>query len=119
MLRFSLKDILRGTTLIAIGCGMLAIASHGAVLASAEANSLPHAFLVAFGGLLIGYGVAFPLKWPPHQMISGLIGMIAAQAWQTGSRIGLIVFVGLLAVANFPPLVSKIISKMNRSNEPD
>src|SRR5689334_11948745 len=115
MLRFSLKDILRGTTLIAIGCGMLAIANHRAGLAAVKEVSLGQAFLVAFGGMFIGYGVAFPIKYPPYQMICAMIGMFAAQAWESGRPFGLIVFIGLLAVAGVPLLIAKFIGKTDRT----
>jgi hypothetical protein len=115
MLRFSLKDILRGTTLIAIGCGMLAIANHRATVPGAKEVSLAQAFLVAFGGMLTGYGVAFPIKYPPYQMICAMLGMFAAQAWQSGSRFGLIVYIGLLTLAGTPVLVAKLIGKINRT----
>jgi hypothetical protein len=96
MLRFGLKDMLRGMTLAAIGFGMLAVAFHRTTPAIPKEISLSNAFLVAFGGTLVGYGFAFPFKWPPHQMLLAMLGMFAAQAWQTGNSFGLLLYLGLL-----------------------
>lgn len=100
MTRFSLKDILRGITLTAIGLAMLVAASKDV---SGE-TSLWRAFLIHIGGMFVGYGLAFSVKWPPYQYICAMIGMFAAQAWFSGSRVGLIFFVGvtfLMGVASF------------------
>jgi len=96
MLRFGLKDMLRGMTLATVGFGMLAIARNETFQVEPKAVSLFDAFLVAFGGMLIGYGLAFPFKWPPHQMVLAMCGMFAAQAWQTGSSVGLLAYLCLL-----------------------
>jgi hypothetical protein len=98
MPRFSLKDILRGITLASIGFGMLAVAFNGRILPTSKEHMLVQAFLVAFGGMLVGYGLAFPFKYPPHQMILAMIGMFAAQAWQSGSSFGLLVYISLMAL---------------------
>lgn len=100
MARFSLKDVLRGLTATSIGFAMLSIAFRKANPSASEEISLGQAFLVAFGGTLVGYGLAFPFKWPPHQMTFAMIGMFAAQAWQSGSRFGLIVFVCIMALVD-------------------
>jgi hypothetical protein len=97
MPRFSLKDILRGTTLAALGLGMLAVAFEANLRPTSKALKLQQDLLVAFGGMLVGYALAFPLKYPPHRMILAMIGMFAAQAWRSGSSLGLLVYLGLLA----------------------
>src|SRR5687767_3550445 len=96
MLRYSLKDILRGITLASLGFGMPAIAWNSTIGAASRELMLVQTFLVAFGGMLVGYGLAFPFKWPPHQYVLAMMGMFAAQAWQSGSGVGLLVYVGLL-----------------------
>jgi hypothetical protein len=111
MPRFSLKDILRGITLAALGFGMLAAAFNGVILPTSNEPSLARAFLVAFGGIFIGYGLAFPLKYPPYQMILAMVGMFAAQAWESGSSVGLFVYIGLLVVAGFPLLILRLRAK--------
>ena len=92
MPRFSLKDILRGITLASIGFGILAVAFHHPFLPTSKGQMLAQAFLVGFGGMLVGYGFAFPFKYPPHQMILAMVGMFAAESWQTGSWVGLLVY---------------------------
>ena len=99
MLRYSLKDVLRGVTLAAIGLGMLVIAFTKLNQPSTNELKMLQAFLVAFGGAFVGYGFAFPIKWPPHQMVMGMIGMFAAQGWQSGSAVGLIFYVVLMTIA--------------------
>jgi hypothetical protein len=111
MPRFSLKDILLGITAASIGFGMLAVAFHGGVPAASEKISVGQAFLVAFGGALAGYGLAFPFKWPPHQMISAMVGMFAAQAWQTGSSFGLIFYVCVMALFGGVGAIRKLRAK--------
>jgi hypothetical protein len=96
MLRFGLKDMLRGMTLAAIGFGMLAIAFDGSFQTQSTDPSTGDAVLVAFGGMLVGYGFAFPIKWPPYQMVFGMIGTFAAQAWQSGNSFGLLFYVALM-----------------------
>jgi len=96
MLKFSLKDVFRGMTLASIGFGMLAVAFHGVAQPAPPGPMLLHEFLVGFGGVFVGYGFAFPVKYPPHQMIMALLGMFAAQAWESGSFFGPVVFVALL-----------------------
>jgi hypothetical protein len=98
MPRFSLKDVLRGMTLASIGFGMLGVAFNGQILPTSKGAMFVEAFLVAFGGMLVGYGFAFPFKWPPHQMGLGGIGMFAAQSWQSGSSFGLIFYVCITAL---------------------
>jgi len=90
--------MLRGLTLAAIGFGMLAIVFNRSAPPDSKELKLLDAFLVAFGGMFVGYGFAFPIKWPPHQMVMAMIGMFAAQAWQSGHSFGLIIYVGLQAV---------------------
>lgn len=99
MLKFSLRDVFRGMTLASIGFGMLAVAFRGVAQPAPPALPEPamlHEFLVAFGGTFIGYGFAFPVKFPPHQMIMAMLGMFAAQACESGSYFGPVVFVALL-----------------------
>jgi hypothetical protein len=98
MPRFSLKDVLRGMTLASIGFGMLAVAFNAQIPPTSKGQMFVQAFLVAFGGMLVGYGFAFPFKWPPHQMMLGMIGMFAAEAWQSGSSLGLIFYVCMTAL---------------------
>lgn len=52
--------------------------------------------MIAFGGMFVGYGVATPVKYPPHKMMLAMTGMFAAQGWDSGSYFGLIVYVVLL-----------------------
>ena len=66
---------------------MLAAAFNGAVLPTSDEPSLTRAFLIAFGGIFIGYGLAFSLKYPPHQMIFAFVGMFAAQAWDPAAAL--------------------------------
>jgi hypothetical protein len=105
MPRFSTKDALRGVTLASIGFGML----------SAGFKSQPdwwaHAFLVAFGGMFVGYGFAFPFKYPPHQMILAMGGMFAAESWEPGGSIGLVVYIGLTVLVACVRLVQILIAK--------
>lgn len=98
MPRFSVKDMLRGLTLAAVGFGMLAIVFNRSTPPESKELKLLDAFLVGFGGMFVGYGFAFPFKWPPHQMAMAGIGMFAAQAWQSGHSFGLILYIGLQAV---------------------
>ena len=98
MPRFSVKDILRGMTLASIGFGMLAVAFNAQIPPTSKGPMWVQAFLVAFGGMLVGYGLAFPFKWPPHQMILAMVGMFAAEAWQSGSSVGLIFYVCMTAL---------------------
>lgn len=113
MTRFTLKDILRGITLTAIGLGMLAAASKG----NESETSLARAFLIAFGGMFIGYGFAFSIKWPPYQMICAMVGMFAAQAWYSGSSLGLIFFVVAISITGIPTLVMWLMSKKGGKRE--
>lgn len=105
MTRFTLKDILRGITLTAIGLGMLGAASNGA---GGEKSTL-RIFLITFGGVFIGYGLAFSVKWPPHRMMCAIIGMFAAQAWHSHSGmeklslIGIVLLFGVLSLTMGPP----------------
>jgi|SRR4051812_8860670 hypothetical protein len=98
MPRFSLKDILRGITLASIGVGMLAVVFNEQSLPTSKQFLLLQALLVGFGGMLVGYGLAFPFKYPPHQMMFAMTGMFAAQGWQSGSSVGLVVYVSLTAL---------------------
>jgi hypothetical protein len=117
MVRFGLKDVLRGMTLAALGFGMLAIAFNGAAQPTSKEISLTNAFLVAVGGMLVGYGLAFPFKWPPHQMVLALTGMFAAQAWQSGSIVGLLVYVGLLPLLGLHYLIQNLRVKHGRREQ--
>ena len=75
---------------------MIAIAEHGAaVTAGVREESFRDALLVALGGTLLGFGLSFPLRWPPHRMVFSLLGMFATQAWFAGNSIGLLLFAGL------------------------
>lgn len=85
-------------TLASIGFGMLAIAFNSQIPPTSKGPMFVQASLVAFGGMLVGYGFAFPFKWPPHQMILAMTGMFAAESWQSGSSFGLIFYVGLTAL---------------------
>jgi hypothetical protein len=98
MPRFSLKDVLIGVTAASIGFAMLAIAFHQPTRLPDQPISPGEAFLVAFGGVLAGFGLSFPIKWPPNRMICSMVGMFAAQAWQSGSSVGVITYVGLMAL---------------------
>jgi hypothetical protein len=97
MFRFSLKDILRGLTLASIGLGMLAFAFREQTPPTAKEVKLLQTLLCAFGGMLVGYGLAFPFKWPPHQQMLAMTGMFAAMSWKSGRITGLVVYVGLTA----------------------
>jgi len=99
MLQYSLKDVFRGMTLAAVGLGMLVVAFTRLNQPSTNELKMLQAFLVAFGGAFVGYGFAFPIKWPPHRMMMGAIGMFAAQAWQSGSAVGLVFYVVLMAIS--------------------
>jgi hypothetical protein len=109
MPRFTIKDILRGITFASLGCGMLAIAFQHTFQPATKMSNLTQAFLVAFGGLFIGYGLAFPLKWPPYQMVMAMLGMFAAQGWQAGNIVGLIAFMGTMALLLLPRLIQRWI----------
>ncbi len=98
MPRFSLKAMLLGITAASIGFGMLAVAFHGGVPPASESISVGHAFLVAFGGALAGCGLAIPFVWPPHLVVLAMVGMFAAQGWETGSGFGLIFYVCVMAL---------------------
>jgi hypothetical protein len=113
MPRFSIKAVLRGITAASIGFAMLAITFRGATPPASQDNSIGHAFLVAFGGALAGYGLAFPFSWPPHQMIFAMIGMFAAQSWQTGNVVGLVFFVGIMV------LFSSVRAIASRKTKPE
>ena len=97
MPRFSIKDMLWGTTVAAIGFGMLAIAQRGTNHASFNASP-GHIFLIVFGGMFVGWGFSFPFRYPPHRYVMTMIGMFAAEGWFSGSSVGLFVFVGWLAL---------------------
>jgi hypothetical protein len=97
MARFALKDLLRGITLVALGFGMLAVVLHGNPQPTSAGLRLWQQMLVGFGGMLIGYGIAFPISYPPHQMILAMTGVFAAQAWFAGTTVGLMVYLGLTA----------------------
>jgi hypothetical protein len=116
MLRFSLKDILRGLTLTSIGFGLLAAAFHGMVPASQQA-SLVQALLVALGGMLIGYGLAFPTKYPPYQMMAAFVGMFAAEAWQSGNAFGILVYLGLTALFFCGQWIHRFLAKRQARND--
>jgi hypothetical protein len=120
MPRFSLKDILRGITLASIGFGMLAVAFNSRVLAASKQQMLVQAFLVAFGGMLVGYGFAFPVKYPPHQMMLAMIGMFAAEAWQSGSSFGLLVYISLMALLGSVRAIQNLRAKRgdDQNNSP-
>ena len=105
MPRFSTKDILRGITLASIGFGMLAVGFNR------QPEGWAKDFLIAFGGMFVGYGFAFPFKHPPHQMILAMGGMFAANSWHLGSRFGLIVYVGLTALVACVHLIYNLIAK--------
>lgn len=113
MPRFSLKDILRGMTLASIGCAMLAIALRGYTWPTTQGWLLLRGFLIAFGGTFVGYGLAFPIKYPPHQMMFGMIGMFAATAWDSGSSVGLLVYLGAITIMGGARLIA------NRRAKPD
>jgi hypothetical protein len=95
MPRYSLKRILIGLTLFSIGFGMLAIGFR-IVRPPSQESQLLRTFLIAFGGMFVGYGVATPVRYPPHQMMLAMAGMFAAEGWDSGSYFGLIVYVVLL-----------------------
>jgi hypothetical protein len=88
---------LRGITVAAFGFGMIAIVLNGTLQPPSRPTTL-QTFLVTLGGVFIGYGFAFPFKWPPHRMVLAMTGMFAAQAWLTGTSFGLFVYVGLTAI---------------------
>jgi hypothetical protein len=115
MLQYSLKDVFRGLTLAAVGLGMLVVAFTKLNQPSTNELRMLQAFLVAFGGAFVGYGFAFPIKWPPHQMVMGMIGMFAAQGWQSGSAFGLIVYVALMAIAG----VVRFVARRRRGKNAD
>ena len=120
MLRFSLKDILRGITLASIGFGMLAIAFNVRLIPASKELMWSRAFLVAFGGMLVGYGFAFPFKYPPHQYIFAMMGMFAATSWQSGSSFGLLVYAGLSALLCCTWAIANLRAKrkVNQNNPP-
>jgi hypothetical protein len=99
MARFSMKDMLRGMTLVAVGLGMITIVLSSSSGSAPHEHKLWQMVLVTFGGILVGYGLAFPFKWPPHQMMLAMIGMFAAQAClYTGGRVGLLTYLCLAAL---------------------
>jgi hypothetical protein len=120
MPRFSLKDILRGITLASIGFGMLAVAFTTEHPPTSKGSMWVQEFLVTFGGMLVGYGFAFPFKWPPHQYILAMMGMFAATSWQSGSSFGLIVYVGLSALlcSTWAIANRRAKRKINQDNPP-
>jgi hypothetical protein len=100
MVRFSLKSVFIGLTAAAIGMGMLALAFHetaGTGTAVAREVRLMDAFLVAFGGAFVGFGLSFPVIFPPYRSVMAILGMFAAQGWSSGSFIGLYLYAGLMA----------------------
>lgn len=115
MTRFSLKDVLRGITLAAIGFGMLAAASNGILLPVSDEPSLARAFLIAFGGMMLGYGFAFWIKWPPSQMICAMMGLFAAQAWDSESGVGLMVYVAGISLMGIMPLGKWLTSSKDQT----
>ena len=98
MPRYSLKQILIGLTLFSVGFGMLAGGFRGIVQPASEEMKWLRALLIAGGGAAVGYGVATPVKFPPHKMVLGMAGMFAAQSWDSGSYFGLLVYAGLAVV---------------------
>lgn len=96
MPRFTVKDMLRGLTLASVGFGMLALAFGQFAEPATKELKLLQAFLVGFGGMFIGYGFAFPVKWPPNRMVLAMTGVFAAQAWHTGTLFGLLLYLSLL-----------------------
>ena len=97
MPRYSLKSALVGLTVAAIGFGMLGIAFQRGAPGVVREVSFGHAMTVAIGGAFVGLGLSFPVRWPVYRvMIAPMVGMFAAQAWESGNWVGLIVYVGLL-----------------------
>src|SRR4030095_6948438 len=95
MTRFTTKDVLRGMTLAAVGFGMLAIVLNDTLQTTSK--ELLRASLIAFGGLLIGLGFGFPIKYPPSRFMLGMIGMFTASSWFEGSYVGLAISIILFA----------------------
>jgi hypothetical protein len=95
MPHFSLKALLRGMTWASLGFGMLALAFNRTVPPTTKESMLLQAFLVAFGGMLVGFGLSFPFRFPPHRYVLSMVGMFAAQSWQSGSAFGLLIYIGL------------------------
>lgn len=99
MPQFSLKSVLLGLTSAAIGMGMLALAFHETQQPTSKEAMLLHAFLVAFGGALVGFGVSFPLRFPPYRYVLAMMGMFAALAWEDShSFVGLYCFAGMFGL---------------------
>ena len=97
MVRFSLRAALFGLTLAAVGLGMFAIGLSNSGKSPPGDAIFVNAFLVAFGGVLVGYGVSFPVKWPPHRMMFPLMGLFAAQACASSNWGELLVYAGMMA----------------------
>jgi hypothetical protein len=103
MVRFSLKSVFIGLTSTAIGMAMLALAFHEtadtgvAVPQEVQEVRLVDAFLVAFGGAFVGFGLSFPVIFPPYRYWLAIMGMFAAQGWSSGSFMGLFLYAGLMA----------------------
>ena len=103
MTKFSMKDMLRGMTMAAVGLGMISIVLSSTSGPAPYEHEPWQMVLVSFGGMLVGYGLAFPIKWPPHQRMLGMIGMFAAQAcFYAGGRIGLIMYICMAAMILWP-----------------
>jgi hypothetical protein len=117
MPRFSLKDILRGITLASIGFGMLAIAFRGDVQPAPGALPWWQVSLAAFGGMLVGYGLAFPFKYPPHQMIVAMLGMLAAMAWQSGNIFGFLAYAVMMAFITGGRMIQSRAAKRNTNRD--
>lgn len=101
MRRFSLRELLVGMTVIAIGCGMLATGFRIDLHQASKELLLNRAFLIAFGGTAVGFGLSFPIKWPPHRMMCAMLGMFAAQAWDNRSGLIGLVLYGIIVAVSF------------------
>lgn len=101
MPRFSLKELLLGMTAVAIGCGMLATGLRIDVRQASRELLSTRAFLIAFGGTALGFGLSFPIKWPPYRMLFAMMGMFGAQVLDSySSLIGLTVY-GVIITLSF------------------
>jgi hypothetical protein len=77
MPKFSIKDLLLGATIAAIGFAMVGIGFRFAV-PNDPRHAGTQAYLLGAGGLLIGSGLAYPLGkgGTPFLLICGVIAML-------------------------------------------
>jgi hypothetical protein len=77
MPKFSIKDLLLGATIAAIGFAMVGIGFRYAIPHDVK-NAGTQAYILGAGGLLIGSGLAYPFGkgGTPFLLICGVIAML-------------------------------------------